>query len=263
MKEKILKIGAVATVLLLLVGGIVTASGGSILGSVFTSQNSDNSLPTQPAGPDVVKSIEGPNIPTLTESEKIKSKEIVLNDPFIQGILKGKDYKFGNIGVSHTGDLKKTGSIVEINLDKNYWIETEQTKKWGQTLVVSVDLGKEQVNGLIPMEGRGPKVPVAVLPHELAKAKEIAFNDRTVEKMLEGKNYTTEIIGVWYKPEKPEGLVAFKTVFDKPYKDEYIWMSKGKSQQAIIQATGMAIAVDLGTEKVVTILPTKDKLKEG
>lgn len=105
--------------------------------------------------------------------------------------------------------------------------------------------------GIIPISGRGEKSPKEVSIPELTKAKDIAFSNITVKGMLKGKNYSVEPVGVWH----PENIAAFQVHFDKSYKDEYTLISKGESQSAVIQATGIAIAVDLGTKKVVDMSP--------
>lgn len=139
-KNHLLRNGATGLVLLLLFSGFTAAMAESVGGQEGASKP-------------------GPEIPRRTEAEKKKAMEIMLNDPGIQDILKGKDYEIGAIGVSHEGSVK-TGAIVEITLDKNYWIESEQ--EWGQVLLVHVDLENERVGGITPIGGRGLKAPASI-----------------------------------------------------------------------------------------------------
>lgn len=253
-RRKGIQLGILLTTMLMVSITVVLAvdGEGNILTSVFA-------LPAQPK---IGEIIPGPEIPTLTENEKIRAKEIVLDDSKVREILNGKDYKFGDVGVSHTEKLEKIGAAVELQLDKNYWMEINWTKptgenilskSWVQNIIVSVSLENSSVTGIMPGAGRGQKVPDpdSVFAPELEKAKEIAFNETIVKENLKGKNYKLEPVGIWY----PENITAFRIHFDKSYKDDYTWMSKGKNQQAIIETTGMGIMVDIATGKVVDISP--------
>jgi hypothetical protein len=139
-KNHLLRNGATGLVLLLLFSGFTAAMAESVGGQEGASKPR-------------------PEIPRLTEAEKEKAEEIVLNDPGIQEILSGKDYRISAVGVSHEGSVK-TGAMVEVILDKNYWIESEQ--EWGQKLLVFVDLENDRVGGITPIAGRGPKAPASI-----------------------------------------------------------------------------------------------------
>ena len=143
-----------------------------------------------------------PPIPALTEGEKIKAREIALNDPTVQEILKGKSYRIGGIGVSHTGSVK-TGAIVEIILDKNYWIESQNA--WAQMLLVSVDLEKGRVTSITAIAGEGPKAPAGVgrfMPHAVLMALAgLAVLGLLVLKLRKGVEVLTWAIAyflLWY-----------------------------------------------------------------
>ncbi len=206
----------------------------------------------------IAERIKGPEIPTLTEDEKIIANEIVLNDTNIQEIVSGRSYEFANIGVWHRG-TEKLGASIELQLDKNYWMERNWTypkgknrlvKTWVQNILVSVDLKNKTVAKMMPMGGRiDEKTPKDVFVPEIEKAKDIAFSDTIVKGMLKGKNYTIEPGGVWY----PENIAAFRVNFDKSYKDEYTSIYKGESRSAVIQAVGISITVDNEAKKITEI----------
>lgn len=250
-KNKIILIIALLAALLLISIAVAPAVKEDMYAVIFGPQ----------AQPVVIKErISGHEIPALTEDDKITAKEIVLNDPDIRDIINGRSYEIVNIGVWHKG-TEKLGASIELQLDKNYWMERNWTypkgnnrlvKTWVQNILVSVDLKNETVAKMIPMGGRiDGKTPEDVFVPEIEKAKDIAFSDIIVKAMLKGKNYTIETDGVWY----PENIAAFTVNFDKSYNDEYTIINKGKTQSAVIQAVGLSITVDLGTAKVVDIQP--------
>ena len=70
------------------------------------------------------KPIPQPQLPTLTQEEEARAKEIALSDPGVQKLLEGKEYVIEAVGLIHDGELK-IGALVVLRLDKSYWFDCD------------------------------------------------------------------------------------------------------------------------------------------
>lgn len=107
----------------------------------------------------------GPQPPTLSDEEKAKAKQIVLDDLKVRGMLAGKSYAVARgfdetrsdtrIGVWQTEDLKKLGAVVEICFDRPSVVEIADSKYMVQVVVVFVDLTQGKVADIVPLGKQG------------------------------------------------------------------------------------------------------------
>lgn len=106
-----------------------------------------------------------PQIPTLTEEEKSRAKQLALAEPEIQALLSGKTYAVGcrcgdshpdsRIGVWHDESLQKLGACLEICFDKAYDIEYADSQYMARSLFVLVDLNEGKVVHIMPGSEEG------------------------------------------------------------------------------------------------------------
>lgn len=102
-----------------------------------------------------------PGIPTVTEEEKNRAKQIALADPRVQALLVGRAYAVGckydnsrpdsRIGVWHDENLQKLGVCLEICFDKPCNVEYAGSQYIARCLFVLVDLNEGKVAYITPI----------------------------------------------------------------------------------------------------------------
>ncbi|RLG58169.1 MAG: hypothetical protein DRN88_01470 [Candidatus Hydrothermarchaeota archaeon] len=176
LKKTLLKILIPAIMLVFLVGGVIAYTDPNIF-----QEDTEQAQVT---------------IPSLTDSEKELAKEIVEKE--LADLLKDKEYKINEVGVSHQGS-EKLGAFVWIEFKDIYWM-TVKSGDWEHTgwvdgLAVDVDLERKTVRGVMVAPSRytiGKKVDITVeqiRDERFKKATEIVLRSQKVKKMTAGRSF--------------------------------------------------------------------------